>query len=152
MVCHFLVSRGFCFFDMKEYDIEKIAGRRMVRRFGFLYYLSGMGFLLRRLRIRERSIENVEQAQERGQIVYVLYARSKMDWLALNRVLQENRLPLAVQLRLHLYAFSQSCERRYRSNGWICHSSFLAIMTLIYSNNHQLQVFDRCYSLRMPSD
>ena len=81
---------------MKEYDIEKIAGRRMVRRFGFLYYLSGMGFLLRRLRIRESSIENVEQAQEKGQIVYVLYARSKMDWLALNRVLQENRLPLAV--------------------------------------------------------
>ena len=38
----------------------------------------------------------MEQAQEQGQIVYVLYARSKMDWLALNRVLQENRLPLAV--------------------------------------------------------
>ena len=36
-------------FDMKEYDIEKITERRMVRRFG-LYYLSGMGFLLRRLR------------------------------------------------------------------------------------------------------
>ena len=103
---------------MKEYDIEKIAGRRMIRRFGFLYYLSGMGFLLRRLRIRERSIENVEQAQEQGQIVYVLYARSKMDWLALNRVLQENRLPLAVHtsgLRSLLFRpFLDICQE-----GWI---------------------------------
>ena len=41
----------FLFFDMKEYDIEKIAGRRMVRRFGFCTISVVWVFYLRRLRI-----------------------------------------------------------------------------------------------------
>ena len=70
-------------------------GGRMLRRFGVLYFLSGVGLLLRRLRMTDRSAANIQEAAERGPIVYVFYNRSRLDWLALNRVLNQRKLPLA---------------------------------------------------------
>ena len=75
---------------------EEKYGAGMLRRFGVFYLLSGMGLLLRRLRMEERSVENIRQASENGHLVYVLYARSRVDWLALNRSLNKRKLPLAV--------------------------------------------------------
>ena len=70
-------------------------GSGMLRQFGMFYLLSGMGFLLRRLRMDDRSAENIRKASRRGHLVYVLYVRSKMDWLALNRTLNKRKLPLS---------------------------------------------------------
>lgn len=67
----------------------------MVRRFGLLYWLCGLGILLRRLRLEEHSAENIRQAASRGPVVYALHTPSLIDWLALNRVLNGRRLPLA---------------------------------------------------------
>ncbi|MCK6503705.1 1-acyl-sn-glycerol-3-phosphate acyltransferase [Myxococcota bacterium] len=67
----------------------------MLRRFGLLYYLSGLWWIVRGLRLEEHSAENVRQAAAKGPVVYVLHARSRMDWLALNAVLKQRRLPLA---------------------------------------------------------
>lgn len=75
--------------------IEKKYGADMLRRFGIFYLLSGVGILLRRLRMDDRSADNIRRASETGPLVYVLYARSKLDWLALNRTLNMRRLPLA---------------------------------------------------------
>jgi len=66
----------------------------MLRRFGPLYNLS-LGWLLGRLRLSEQSAERIRQAAERGPVVYVLHSWSRLDWLALNRVLNVHRLPLA---------------------------------------------------------
>ncbi len=74
---------------------EKQYGGGMLRRFGLLYFLSGMGLLLRKLRMSDRSANNIREAAQKGPIVYVFYTRSKLDWLALNRVLNLRRLPLA---------------------------------------------------------
>ena len=76
--------------------VGKKEGADMLRRFGMLYMLSGVGLLLRRLRMEDRSADNIRRASEKGPLVYVLYARSKLDWLALNRTLNNRRLPLAV--------------------------------------------------------
>ena len=70
-------------------------GASMHRRFGLFFYLSGIGFLLRRLRISDKSVEYIKGASKDQRVVYVLYTRSKMDWLALNKVLSEHKLPLA---------------------------------------------------------
>ena len=67
----------------------------MQRQFGLLYLLSGMGLLLRRLRMDDRSADNIRRASQKGHLVYVLYARSRMDWLALNRTLNSRKLPLS---------------------------------------------------------
>jgi glycerol-3-phosphate O-acyltransferase len=67
----------------------------MLRRFGLLYYVLGLSYLLRRLGFTDRSADNVRRAAEKGPVVYVLHTRSRMDWLALNRVLNSRRLPLA---------------------------------------------------------
>lgn len=74
---------------------DKQYGGGMLRRFGVLYFLSGLGLLLRRLRMSDRSANNIREASEQGSVVYVFYTRSKLDWLALNRVLNQRRLPLA---------------------------------------------------------
>ena len=63
------------------------SGAGMLRRFGPLYYLSGVFLLMRRLRMDDRSADNIRRAGEKGPIVYVLYAQSKVDWLALNCIL-----------------------------------------------------------------
>ncbi len=61
---------------------------------GPLYWLSGLPFLLRRLRMEDHSAERVRRAAEKGPVVYVLHTRSQVDWLALKSVLTERRLPL----------------------------------------------------------
>ncbi len=67
----------------------------MLRRFGPLYRWTPLGWLLSRLRLSEPSAERIRQAAERGPVVYVLHSWSRLDWLALNRVLNAHRLPLA---------------------------------------------------------
>ena len=70
-------------------------GGAMRRRFGPLYLLSGTAFFFRKLRMDDRSADNIRRANERGQVVYVFHTKSKLDWLALNRMLNHRRLPLA---------------------------------------------------------
>ncbi len=67
----------------------------MRRRFGLLFHLSGLGVLLGRIRMEDHSADQVRRATERGPVVYVLHSRSRIDWLALNRVLIGRRLPLS---------------------------------------------------------
>ena len=67
----------------------------MLRRFGILYYLSGLGWFMRHLRLEEHSSDNIRRASEFGPVVYVLHTRSIIDWLALNRVLNSRKLPVA---------------------------------------------------------
>ena len=67
----------------------------MLRRWGPVYYASGLGLLFRRLAMTEPSAERVRQAAARGPVVYVLRGRSAIDYLALNEVLRRRRLPLA---------------------------------------------------------
>ena len=67
----------------------------MLRQFGPLYHLTGLGRALRRLELDERSVENIRAAAEQGPVVYVLHTASVVDWLALNRALNRRRLPLA---------------------------------------------------------
>ena len=67
----------------------------MGHRFGWLYHLLGLDLILRNLRFEEHSAEHIRQAAERGPVVYALYQRSLLDYLALNKVLNSRRLPLA---------------------------------------------------------
>lgn len=68
---------------------------RMRRQFGWLYYLTGMSVLLRRIGLEDHSAEAIRRASERGPVVYILHTRSRLDWLAFNRALNGRRLPLA---------------------------------------------------------
>ncbi|MFZ5478202.1 MAG: 1-acyl-sn-glycerol-3-phosphate acyltransferase [Myxococcota bacterium] len=68
----------------------------MLRGFGPLYYLLGLPFFFRNLRMEDHSAERVRKAAEAGPVVFVLHTRSHVDWLALNRVLVDRRLPLPV--------------------------------------------------------
>ena len=61
---------------------------------GPLYWLSGLPLFLRRLRMEDHSAERVRRAAERGPIVYALHTRSHVDWLAVQSVFNERRLPL----------------------------------------------------------
>lgn len=67
----------------------------MVRAWGFLWYLTLLYWVMKRLRLDDASAERVRQAAERGPVVYVLHTRSLLDYLALNEVLRRRRLPLA---------------------------------------------------------
>ena len=67
----------------------------MVRRWGPLYYLSGLWLFFSRLRMTEPSAERVRTADTDGTIVYALRTQSLIDYLALNEVLRRRRLPLA---------------------------------------------------------
>ena len=78
--------------------IKAPAGRyrsSMLRRFGLLYWLSSLGLLMGRLRFEPHSVENIRRAASRGPLVYVMHTRSRLDWLALNAMLNRNKLPLA---------------------------------------------------------
>lgn len=66
----------------------------MLPAFGPLYYLFGLPWFFRKLKMEDHSAERVRRATDRGPIVYVLHTRSTMDWLALNSVLVGRRLPL----------------------------------------------------------
>lgn len=70
-------------------------GTGMARRFGWLYFLSGLWFFLRRLRLTDASAEHVRRAAELGPVVYALRTKSAVDFLALWKVLNRRRLPLA---------------------------------------------------------
>ncbi len=67
----------------------------MVRRFGWLYYATGLFLFLRRIRITDDAAERVRLAAIKGPIVYSLRTRSILDYIALNQALQLRRLPLA---------------------------------------------------------
>ncbi len=68
----------------------------MLPSFGLAFYLLGLPAFFRTLRMEEHSAERIRRAAERGPVVYVLYTRSAVDWLALNRVLVGAGLPLPV--------------------------------------------------------
>lgn len=71
-------------------------GSAMLRRFGWFYWVLGLGQALGRVRIEEHSAEQIRTAAAKGPIVYVLLRRSTIDHLALNTVLNRRRLPLSV--------------------------------------------------------
>lgn len=66
----------------------------MLRSFGPLYYLGGIPWFFRHLRMEDHSVERIQRAAALGPVVYVLHTRSMVDWLALNRVLLDRGLPL----------------------------------------------------------
>jgi len=68
----------------------------MLRRFGWLYWALGLGFFLGRLRLENHSVEHIRKAAKDGTVVYIMYRRSFVDYLALNTVINQRRLPLAV--------------------------------------------------------
>lgn len=66
----------------------------MVRQWGWLYFLV-FWYFFRKLRTDNASGERVRVAAEDSTVVYVLRARSLVDYLALNEILRRRRLPLA---------------------------------------------------------
>ena len=79
-------------------DVHTPEGRYrsgMLRRVGLIHRLLGLNWILRRLSLEEQSVENIRQATAKGPVIYVLHTRSRLDFLALNRVLNSRRLPLA---------------------------------------------------------
>ena len=68
----------------------------MLRRFGWFHKLLGLGRTLKRLDLDPASVQRIVDAQQKGPIVYVLLYGSNVDYLALNHVLNERRLPLTV--------------------------------------------------------
>ncbi|MFT4628272.1 MAG: glycerol-3-phosphate O-acyltransferase, partial [Myxococcota bacterium] len=70
-------------------------GTAMLRRFGWFYYIIGLGRALGRLRLEEHSVDQIRRAAQQGAVVYVLPACSAIDHLALNTALTQRRLPLS---------------------------------------------------------
>ena len=68
----------------------------MLRRFGWMHWLLGLGRTLKRIHLDEASVARILAAHQKGPIVYVLLHESSVDYLALNRVLNERRLPLSI--------------------------------------------------------
>lgn len=82
------------------------AATGMLQAFGPLFYLMGLHFLMRRLRLEDHSARRIQDAAGRGPVVYLLYQRSLLDWLALNAALNARNLPIAaVTPGLHPVAF-----------------------------------------------
>ena len=83
---------------MNESPLPKIRPHHssMLRRFGWFHKLLGLGRSLRRLDLDAASIQRILTANQKGPIVYVLLRSSNLDYLALNHVLNERRLPLGV--------------------------------------------------------
>jgi glycerol-3-phosphate O-acyltransferase len=69
---------------------------RMLRRFGWIHRTLGLGRMLKRLKLDQSSVQRILDAHGRGPLVYVLLHNSNIDYLALNHVLNERRLPLSV--------------------------------------------------------
>lgn len=76
--------------------IERNGPSAMLETFGPLWYASGLWFFFRNLRMDDHSAERVRKAAMRGPVVFALHTESRVDWLALNRVLLDRRLPLPV--------------------------------------------------------
>ena len=68
----------------------------MLPSFGALFYMSGLAFAMRKVRMEDHSCNRVRLAAERGPLVYVLHTHSHVDWLALNEALIQRKLPLPV--------------------------------------------------------
>ena len=71
-------------------------GSGMLRRFGWFYWLIGLGWATGRVRMEDHAVDHVRGAAAEGPIVYVMIQSSTLDLLALNTVLNRRRLPLAV--------------------------------------------------------
>lgn len=71
-------------------------GSGMLRRFGWFYRILGLSYVFSRLQFEDHNAERVRAAARQGPLVYVLLGRSTLDHLALNTVLNRNRLPLSV--------------------------------------------------------
>jgi len=70
-------------------------GASMVRRFGWLASLTGLTWLVGRLRLEDHSAEHIRRAHTDGAVVYVLPRRDGFDHFALNMVLNGRNLPLS---------------------------------------------------------
>lgn len=68
----------------------------MLRRFGWFHWLLGLRAPLDHMRLDEASAERIRDAAQHGPIVYVMLKSNDLDHLALNKVLNANRLPLSV--------------------------------------------------------
>ncbi|MBT3218529.1 MAG: hypothetical protein HN348_05510, partial [Proteobacteria bacterium] len=93
-------------------------GRSMLRHFGWFHALLGFRYLFANLRFEEHSVENIRNANTTGTLVYVLYARSIVDYLALNAVLNRRRLPLAVWSNTSPMFFWQPLTSAWRDLAW----------------------------------
>jgi len=70
-------------------------GASMVRRFGWIASLTGLTWLVRRLRLEDHSAEHIRRANDEGAVVYVLPRRDGFDHFALNMTLNARGLPLS---------------------------------------------------------
>lgn len=70
-------------------------GTSMVREFGALYHLLGMGRNLGRIHLPDPAAERVRQAAMKGPVIYVMQRASSIDQLTLNTALNARNLPLA---------------------------------------------------------
>ena len=70
-------------------------GASMTRPFGWMARLTGLTWLVGRLRMEAHSVEQVRGAAEDGAVVYVLPRRDGFDHFALNMMLAEHDLPLS---------------------------------------------------------
>lgn len=74
-------------------------GAAMTPRFGWLARLTGLAWLVGRLRMEDHSVEQVEAARAEGSVVYVLPRRDGFDHFALNMMLAQRGLPLSAWAR-----------------------------------------------------
>ena len=70
-------------------------GAGMVRRFGWLASLTGLTWLVSRLRLEDHSADQIRRANADGAVVYVLPRRDGFDHFALNMMLNARGLPLS---------------------------------------------------------
>ena len=67
----------------------------MTRRFGALWWLSGLFRIAGPTRMSDGAAEHIREAMGAGPVIYVLPRRSRLDLLALNAALVSRGLPLA---------------------------------------------------------
>lgn len=71
-------------------------GSAMLREFGWMYRLAGLGVVMERVRFEDHSVENIRTAAAKGPIVYALLSQSEIDHVTFNAVLNRRHLPLSV--------------------------------------------------------
>jgi glycerol-3-phosphate O-acyltransferase len=71
-------------------------GTGMLRRFGWFHWLLGLRRALAHVKLDDASAERVRDAAATGPVVYVMLRASNLDYLALNHVLNQRRLPLSI--------------------------------------------------------